>query len=88
MNRVSESADGSTRVRAIVWRGSRFGNESRACNAASFAERRAASGGGDAYVGVDRVGRTWASLSSSNPSSASSSIKSLSLAEEDCFRML
>ena len=47
LNRESGSADGSTRVRAIVCNGSRLGNESRACSAASFADRRAASGGGE-----------------------------------------
>lgn len=47
LNRVSESADGSRSVRAIVCRGSRLGRESRACNAESFAECNAASGVGE-----------------------------------------
>ena len=47
LKRVFESADGSTSVRAIVGSGNVLGRESRACRAASFAERNAASGSGE-----------------------------------------
>lgn len=50
-----ESAEGSTRHRANVCKGSRGDNDSRECRAESFAERRAASGGGDGNCIRSRV---------------------------------
>ena len=72
------SAEGSINVRAIVCRGSLFGKESRACSAASLADLRAASGGGEAYLlkGCFRVGIDGGG--SSNTTSA--------VAEEVCDR--
>lgn len=55
LNEGLGSAEGSTRHRANVCKGRRGDNDNLECKAESFAERRAASGGGDGSCVRSRI---------------------------------